>query len=108
MAADIEKEAEARLIVRFNDLHANILKVAHHGSKTSSSLEFLQAVNPQEAVIMAGWKNHFDHPSPQILKRLMGQKVRIWRGDLCGEIVTRVGAEGMKMTSIVSCGNSVK
>jgi len=68
---DLEREGEAVLVSRDSDiLDTDFLKVGHHGSRTASSLEFLEAVTPQVAVISTGLKNRFDFPHPEALERL--------------------------------------
>ena len=68
---DIESDLERRLAAIYPDrLPADVLKVAHHGSKTSTSPEFLRAVNPRAAVISAGRNNRFGHPHPEVTARL--------------------------------------
>ena len=68
--ADIRQEAEFELIGQRANLRSTVLKVAHHGSKTSTSPQFLAAVNPEIAVITVGANNPFGHPSPEIVRRL--------------------------------------
>ncbi len=68
------------------DLRAEVLKVGHHGSDTSSSEEFLQAVRPQIAVIQVGVNNDFGHPSRRVIKRLERIGVKIFRNDLDGTV----------------------
>ncbi len=70
---DIEKIAEEEIVnkyIKTNKLHSKILKIAHHGSKTSSIQEFLELVKPQIALIGVGENNNFGHPSDDVLKRL--------------------------------------
>ena len=68
---DIESDLERRLTTIHGDgLQADVLKVAHHGSKTSTAPEFLRAVNPRAAVISAGRDNRFGHPHPEVTARL--------------------------------------
>lgn len=70
---DIEEIAEKAILEKYKDtnkLKSTILKVAHHGSKSSSTEEFLNAVKPKVALIGVGEKNTFGHPSIDILKRL--------------------------------------
>jgi competence protein ComEC len=69
LAADIGWEAEFELIAERDDLASTVLKVGHHGSDTSTTPEFLAAVNPQVAVISVG-ENSFGHPSNEVIKRL--------------------------------------
>lgn len=89
---DIEKEAEADLLRSGQDLSANLLKVAHHGSRTSSTEEFLQAVSPQLAVVSVGPDNN-DLPRPETLARLEAAGARILRTDLDGNTVISYNGE---------------
>lgn len=73
-------------------LKADVLKVGHHGSRYSSSLEFLEAVKPQYAVIQVGKDNKFGHPHLVILRRLENLGIKIFRTDLDGEI--RIKSDG--------------
>lgn len=92
---DIEEEAEMELLESGVDLKADVLKLAHHGSDTSTSLEFLRAVRPDMVVIQAGKNNKFNHPSPRVLKRLERMNVGIFRNDLSGTI--RFGGNGKEI-----------
>lgn len=81
---DAEKTAEWALIAQKINLAADILVVGHHGSKTSTSPEFLAAVLPEVAVIQVGANNRYGHPSPEVLERL--GKIKVFRNDLEGDI----------------------
>ncbi len=70
LTADIGWEAEFELIARRANLTSTVLKVAHHGSDTSTCHEFLAVVNPQLAVISVGADNKFGHPTPEVMERL--------------------------------------
>ena len=70
LTADIFWEAEFELIAHRANLRSTVLKVAHHGSDTSTTEEFLAVVNPQVAVISAGAEDRFGHPSPEVMERL--------------------------------------
>jgi len=67
---DIPKKVEDWLIKDDSSLKADVLKIAHHGSKTSSSEEFLEAVDPRLAIISVAKDNPYGHPSPEVLSRL--------------------------------------
>lgn len=69
LPADIEKEAEARLLAAPQSLRAELLVAPHHGSKTSSTEAFVQAVNPDVVIFPAGYANHFRHPRPEVVAR---------------------------------------
>lgn len=88
---DIEEVAEKELIKIYgNNLKSNILKVAHHGSKTSSIEEFLKQVNPQIAVIGVGRENKFGHPSSSTIENLKNINCNIYRTDRNGEIIIKI------------------
>jgi len=83
---DIYKSIEKELITKETDIDSDVLKVAHHGSKTSSSEEFMKEVSPQEAVITAGKDNPYGHPHQEVLEILEKYGIRILRTDLDGDI----------------------
>jgi len=70
LTADISADAEHYLVMNRADLQSTVLKVGHHGSRESTSLEFLNTVKPGAAVISVGAKNRFGHPSVEVLERL--------------------------------------
>lgn len=82
---DAEAKSEADMIKSKETLRANVLKVGHHGAKTSSSSAFIKAVNPQYSVISVGKKNHYGHPTKEVLNRL--KKTKVYRTDQKGAIV---------------------
>jgi beta-lactamase superfamily II metal-dependent hydrolase len=68
-------------------LEANMLKVGHHGSQTSSGKDFVAAVNPKTAIISVGRRNKFGHPSLRVIRRLERAGIIILRTDQLGDIV---------------------
>lgn len=92
---DIEKLAEQQILkAEKAEIRADILKVAHHGSKTSSIPEFIKAVKPKIALIGVGKNNTFGHPNKQTIKNLENIKCRIYRTDLQGEIIIKIDQKG--------------
>ena len=91
-SGDIEESAEKKLLVWQNILQSDILKVGHHGSSSSTTLEFLDKVNPSIAVITVG-KNNFGHPSQKIIERLEDKNIQIYRTDKDGTIVIRTNGQ---------------
>jgi competence protein ComEC len=83
--ADTGQNIEDYLLPKY-DLDADILKVGHHGSRFSSSEEFLKEVTPAVAVIQVGKKNTYGHPTPETLARLKAIGVRVYRNDLDGTV----------------------
>ena len=95
LTGDMESWAESRVLdCCAAQARAGILKVAHHGSKTSSSEPFLEAVAPRLALISAGLDNVYHHPSPSILDRLRDHGIRALRTDRDGMVVLRFRADG--------------
>ncbi len=101
---DIEKIAEQEILKLYRDnlelLDATVLKVAHHGSKTSSSIDFLKAIKPKVAFIGVGKNNRFGHPNREVIDRLESLGVGIYRTDENGEIHMIVN-NGYKIKSTI-------
>ena len=90
LVGDIEQAQEARLVRRQGDSPANnmlqstVLLVPHHGSKTSSSAAFLDAVKPQMAIVQAGYRNRFGHPAPLVMERYQERNITTVDSAHCG------------------------
>lgn len=92
---DIEADGERRLLDSpTNEVSATILKVPHHGSRTSSSALLLGAVQPAIVVISAGFENRFHMPHAAVLERYAAGNVAVWRTDHDGAVVVEVRADG--------------
>ena len=78
------------------ELGSTVLKVGHHGSKTSTSETFLRAVNPKIAIIMAGSGNVYGHPDEETLAKLSSADIDIYRTDIHGTIV--IATDGQTLT----------
>lgn len=97
---DVEKEGEEKVIERYsNKLTSTILKVAHHGSKSSTTMPFLEIARPKYAIISVGNKNIFGHPNKETLDKLAYYKAKILRTDQDGTIVTYTTGEDIKITT---------
>ncbi|MCR5756955.1 MAG: DNA internalization-related competence protein ComEC/Rec2 [Selenomonas sp.] len=96
---DLTVEGEGALLAAGINPQSTVLKVGHHGSDTSSSAAFLEAVNPQYAVICVGAENNFGHPKKAVLERLGKMQVRVLRTDRNGAIVFRTDGQKMCMNS---------
>lgn len=84
---DCEQINEEELLKEGFDLNSDVLKVAHHGSTTSSSNDFIKAVSPDFAVISVGKKNDYHHPAEKTLATLTQNNAKILRTDKCGTII---------------------
>ena len=86
---DAEDWSEYMMLDAKANLKADVLKVAHHGSRDSSTPAFLTAVQPQYAVISAGRGNSYGHPHTEVLRRLETIGAKVLRTDLAGTIIFR-------------------
>lgn len=84
LVGDIEEREELALVAREENLRADVLLVPHHGSKTSSSPTFLDAVQPSIGLVQAGYRNRFGHPAPQVVARYAERGVRLFDSPQCG------------------------
>jgi competence protein ComEC len=87
---DLEKSAEPRIIMYGDFLESEILKIAHHGSSTSTSDDLLKQTNPVIAIVPVGLKNKFRHPSPKTLARLHERYIRVYRTSHTGAVMFRI------------------
>jgi competence protein ComEC len=105
MPGDAEKQAERQILAESaaESLRADVLKVGHHGSKNSTTEEFLAAVHPRVAVISAGENNPYGHPSPELLQRLENAGVRILRTDRDGAVHILTDGKRLEISCFVAC-----
>ncbi|MBI4537558.1 MAG: DNA internalization-related competence protein ComEC/Rec2 [candidate division NC10 bacterium] len=96
LTGDLGRDGEAALLKSGRPVRAQVLKVPHHGSRTSSTAPFLRAVAPEIAVLSAGYRNRFRHPHPEIVERYRAMGVRLLRTDLDGAISVEMTPEGIR------------
>jgi len=92
LVGDIERPVERELVARGDSLHADFLKVGHHGSKTSTTPDFLREVAPRVSVISAGAENPYGHPNQAVLDEFKGRGTRLLRTDRDG--ATTISTDG--------------
>ena len=97
--ADAETEVEDQLLYGAGPLTADVLKVGHHGSDTSSSVRFLRRVSPTYAIIPCGVGNSYGHPSEEVLLRLDELKAKIYRSDIHGHITVKTDGKTLDITT---------
>ena len=106
---DIEKIAEEAILTKYlknlGVLKSDVLKVGHHGSKTSSTTEFINAVNPKNAIIGVGENNKFGHPSDSIIENFKSRNIKIYRTDEMGEIIIKTDGNRKKIETRLKCIN---
>ena len=95
LPADIERASEAELLERAPEsLPATVLVAPHHGSKTSSTEEFIRRVNPAVTIFTVGYRNRFGHPKEAVVERYEAQGSRLYRTDRSGEVSLRFDGPG--------------
>lgn len=97
LPGDIERPVERELAASDDPLSAEFLKIAHHGSKTSTSAELLARVAPRVAAISVGENNPFGHPHPDVLERLTSLGVRVFRTDRDGAITALSDGQALRV-----------
>jgi competence protein ComEC len=103
LVGDTEHEEEGTLLAGDRArLRADVLKVGHHGSRTSTTPAFLAAVSPAHAVVSAGCRNRFGHPHPQTLATLAAAGVHVWRTDHDGAVT--VTTDGRSLDVVAAAG----
>ena len=96
LTGDVERAAESLLVAREGtDLRAEVLLAPHHGSRTSSTAEFLAAVRPQWVVVPVGYRNRFGHPRADVLARYAEINARVRRTDFDGALTARLAEGGI-------------
>ena len=93
---DAEAESEMEIIASGYDITADVLKVGHHGSKSSSTEPFIRAVNPSYAIVSVGAYNSYGHPAPSVLTTLNQYQIDIWRTDEKGTVI--VTCDGVQIS----------
>ena len=99
LTGDAEADAEASVLKKFN-IEADVLKVGHHGSSSSTCKKFIQAVDPTYAVIQCGEGNSYGHPHYETLDILEDNDARIYRTDTDGDISFFIDEKGIKEIKI--------
>jgi competence protein ComEC len=98
LVGDAERGEEEWLLAHARDaLRADVLKVGHHGSSTSSTAPFLSAVRPRLALVSVGAGNSYGHPSPGVLRALSGAGAAVLRTDRSGSIVVRTDGNSVEV-----------
>ena len=101
LPGDIERPSERKILAENETIGANFLKVAHHGSKTSTIEPFLSSSHPAFAAISAGRDNSFGHPSPEVIERLEAAGVRVYRTDRDGAITATTDGQTLAVNTFL-------
>jgi len=108
LPGDAEKQAEHEILAesKAEEMQSDVLKIGHHGSKNSTTLEFLEAVQPRVGIISVGEGNPYGHPSLELLERLDNAGVRILRTDRDGAVHVLTDGARLEITCFVSCADA--
>lgn len=99
LPGDIEKQAEAALLARGAAPRADVLKVAHHGGRNSTTGPWLEATRPALALISVGFQNAYNLPHPTLLERLAARRILALRTDRCGLIAVRTQGRHLELST---------
>jgi len=99
LAGDIEQSAEDSLVRSGANLRADLLKVPHHGSRTSSTEEFIDAVNPRYAVISVGERSRFGHPHASVVNRYLMREVKLFQTGRDGMVTVDTDGSGLDIST---------
>jgi competence protein ComEC len=105
LPGDAERDAEREMLSEnsSDELRAEVLKIGHHGSRNSTTSEFLAAVKPRLAIISVGEDNPYGHPNAELLERLANAGVRVLRTDREGAVHILMDGKGVEVTCFVPC-----
>lgn len=101
LTGDLEHLGEKEILESVTNVQADVLKLGHHGSKTSTSKKFLDSVDPKIAVISVGKDNNFGHPSSEILNLLKSKDIKVLRTDIQGGITFKIDDKGVKIWTTI-------
>ncbi len=101
LTGDIERPSERKILAENQGVSVTFLKVAHHGSKTSTNEPFLSAAHPAFAAISVGRNNSFGQPSPEVVDRLDAAGVRVYRTDLDGAVTAKTNGTSMSVSTFL-------
>jgi len=101
LTGDIEKDAENALLNTHEDLRVDLVKVPHHGSKTSSTAGFVAATRPSLAIISVGQKSMFGHPHKEVVERWLASGAEVLTTGQCGTISVVTDGKEMRVEKFV-------
>ncbi|HYY43449.1 MAG TPA: hypothetical protein VE775_12000, partial [Pyrinomonadaceae bacterium] len=102
LTGDIESHAEAELLRAGGDLRCDVLKIAHHGSRTSSTAAFVNATRPQVAIVSVGRASPFGHPDPTVVARWQAAGAQVLQTGRRGAITVSTDGEDLRVETYVT------
>lgn len=104
LTGDLTGQGEETILASGKNVQSTVLKVGHHGAKSSTTSAFLQAVTPEYAVISVGKNNSFGHPHPETIQRLVDENSKIYRTDQQGAIVFKTDGKKIIVDTFIPSG----
>jgi beta-lactamase superfamily II metal-dependent hydrolase len=101
LTGDIEKEAERQIVAANTNLHADVIKVPHHGSRTSSTDAFVKATSPAYAIISVGQRSMFGHPHKEVMARWSASGAEVLTTGNCGMISVSSDGKTLMIRKVV-------
>ncbi len=101
LTGDIEKQAEAQILAANDDLHVRVVKVPHHGSRSSSTEPFVKATSPEYAIISVGQRSMFGHPHKEVVERWTAAGAQVLTTGNCGMITVTMDEKTMTISKFV-------
>ena len=108
LMGDLEQRGELVLLEKYSLIPIDILKVGHHGSKTSTTEALLEVVKPKEAIISVGYNNRYQHPAEEVIQRLRKAAIPIYRTDQNGAIRIEISRDGYQIYPTKKVGSFSK
>ncbi|AYE32961.1 MBL fold protein [Clostridium septicum] len=105
---DAESLSEGEILQKQLDISADVLKLGHHGSRTSTSKGFLNAVNPKYAIVSAGKGNDYGHPHEETIKKLNEKNIQVFRTDISGTIIAVSNGSTINFTNEDDTSSSIE
>jgi competence protein ComEC len=103
LTGDVEKRAEASLVNSGRALKTDVIKVAHHGSRTSSTEAFVNATGPSVAIISVGLTSMFGHPHKEVVERWQANSAKVLTTGRCGTITVSTDGKDLSANTYVKC-----
>jgi competence protein ComEC len=102
LTGDIERDGEAALVAAHDELRSDVVKVAHHGSRTSSTEPFVAAVRPSVAVVSVGLASPYGHPDKRVVERWRAAGAQVLQTGRSGTITVSTDGQDLKVETFVT------
>jgi len=108
LTGDIGRSVEGEIAATFPPARLRVVKIPHHGSLTSSSVDFVNALRPQVAIVSAGRSNHFGHPVPEVMERYRAIGTEVFRTDRDGAVMVESDGYSLDVRAFIGRRTSLR